>query len=79
MITNLRDRNHPYHAAPRGKWLIAQTPTTAPYPCRCRATSRCDPQWCPCNDRTDIETMPTICCGRREAETRRRAEESETE
>jgi len=80
-ITSLANPRHPYWTARRGIWLITHTPVTATYPCRCKATSRCDPRWCPCAGRVDVETMPTICCARRavETENRRRAEESEND
>lgn len=53
-------------------WLIAGTPTDEPYPCRCSTAGRCNPRYCPCHGRTDVETMPTICCGRRALESRER-------
>jgi hypothetical protein len=54
--------------APTGmamRWLIAGTPVTEPYPCRCdeRKFSKCSPQYCPCAGRVDaLGEMPASCC-----------------
>ncbi len=47
-----------------GTWIIAKTPTTQPYPCRCheRRYSKCHPRYCPCAGRTDTDHLPDGCC-----------------
>ncbi len=49
---------------PVGRWLIAGTPLTEPYPCRCYRGKACGMR-CPCAGRTDAAQMPTRCCARR--------------
>lgn len=57
-----------------GVWLVAGTPTAEPYPCMCRGQRGCT-RHCPCRGRTDhLDQMPTVCCGRRAAETNARHE-----
>lgn len=48
-----------------GRWLIAGTPTSEPYPCRCAESryGRCSPMWCPCAARQDPPEAK--CCGHR--------------
>jgi hypothetical protein len=47
-------------------WVIAGTPTTQPYPCRCRYDGQCNPKYCPCWGRTDhLDIAPRNCCGPR--------------
>lgn len=45
-----------------GRWLIAGTLVSEPYPCKCRSGGGC---WerCECRGRMDMETMPEWCCG----------------
>ena len=79
-IRAIADPHHPYHRAPRRTWLIAGGLTGERYPCMCLGAKACT-QHCPCRGRTDPNTMPTICCARRAADTRTRATqraESET-
>jgi hypothetical protein len=57
---------------PIGVWLVAGTPLDATYPCRCATTKRCNPSYCSCLGRTDIETMPDVCCAKRFIETKER-------
>lgn len=45
-----------------GFWLIAKTPVNRRYPCRCRRKKECDPRWCPCAGRVDLDGLPTHCC-----------------
>lgn len=66
-----RNPEHPYHRAPRGRWLVADAPTTPPYPCRCRHPKPC-PVGCPCWGRVDIDLMPDTCCAARAANHQRR-------
>lgn len=50
-----------------GRWLIADTPTGEPYPCRCTGRS-CVARRCPCTGRPDPEAGggdPARCCGLR--------------
>lgn len=63
-----------------GRWLIAGTDQSEPYPCMCRGSKPCNRR-CPCSGRTDhLDKMPTVCCGRRaaEAEARRLGHYEET-
>jgi hypothetical protein len=49
------------------RWLIADTPVGAVYPCRCseRRYGKCHPKFCPCAGRTDdLYAMPAACCAR---------------
>ncbi len=48
-----------------GPWLIAGTPVTEPYPCRCHESrfGRCSPVFCPCAGRPDVQPDP--CCSGR--------------
>ena len=65
--------NHPTAAeiasaaasAVRGVWLIAGTPSSEPYPCRCHESKfgRCSPVFCPCAGRPDL--LPESCCSTR--------------
>jgi hypothetical protein len=48
--------------APVGVWLVAGTPTSAPYPCRCRPGGDCSPVFCPCAGRMDAWNWPAGCC-----------------
>lgn len=48
--------------APAGVWLVAGTPATEPYPCRCRSWGVCSPKFCPCSGRTDYINITTSCC-----------------
>ncbi len=45
-----------------GTWVVAGTPATEPYPCRCaeRRGSRCSAAWCPCAGRPDPQGP--MCC-----------------
>lgn len=47
------------------RWIIAETETSAPYPCRCheRRGRVCSAAWCPCAGRAD-PPLPG-CCGHR--------------
>lgn len=56
-----------------GVWLRAGTPVLEPYPCMCWGRYPCG-RHCPCRGRTDVDTMPQHCCGRRERETGERTE-----
>jgi hypothetical protein len=47
---------------PAGVWLIARTPTDQPYPCRCSASGRCNPRYCPCAGRLDLDNVSANCC-----------------
>lgn len=65
---------------PTDVWLVAGTSIFDPYPCRCRRTiegprdswrggtefmgADCNPKYCPCSGRTDLEGMPASCCRR---------------
>jgi len=61
-------------------WLVAKTPTSEPYPCRCPKGDEVDSRGrkvrcrtrgsvdflCPCWGRTDIhDGLPATCCGRK--------------
>lgn len=45
-----------------GRWLIAGTPASEPYPCRCaeRLYDRCSAAFCPCSGRPDPQGP--ACC-----------------
>ena len=47
------------------RWLIAGTDTEQRYPCRCKPAGNCDPAWCECAGRADVEATPAACCSRR--------------
>jgi hypothetical protein len=49
-------------AAPTGVWLVAGTPLSQPYPCRCRPGGGCSALWCPCAGRIDYAVLPDSCC-----------------
>lgn len=48
-----------------GVWIIAGTPISEPYPCRCQErpawARECSAAWCPCAGRADPQTPD--CCG----------------
>jgi hypothetical protein len=64
--------------APMNVWLIAGTSAFEPYPCRCRSVQEgrwdswrggtefmgadCNPKYCPCSGRTDLDQAPASCC-----------------
>jgi hypothetical protein len=49
--------------APLGWWIIAGTPITDPYPCRCNPPCRTrGEKTCPCMGRTDVDNVPETCC-----------------
>lgn len=54
-----------------GYWLIAGTPTSWQYPCRCDPTRPCT-RYCPCRGRTDLVGLVAHCCARRLADTAQR-------
>jgi len=69
---SLTDRSHPYHTAPRNRWLLLNAPKSEPYPCMCQGTRPCKPPnpdgpGCQCWGRPDHNDMPANCCGRRAA------------
>lgn len=47
-----------------GIWLIARKPIGRRYPCRCRLGKTCDPKWCWCSGRVDVDDAPAHCCAR---------------
>jgi hypothetical protein len=53
---------------PLDVWIIAGTPVSAPYPCRCDETSpwrtkQCGTKYCPCDGRIDVGPhLPSDCC-----------------
>lgn len=49
----------------KGRWIIAGTPITEPYPCRCGEAKygKCRPAFCPCAARPDPPAPE--CCGHR--------------
>jgi hypothetical protein len=57
-------------AAPAiGRWFVAKTPASKPYPCMCGSGRRCGGKYCPCWGRTDhTDQMPNRCCMRRTEE-----------
>lgn len=76
-LRELADPAHPYHHAPRNRWLIAGTPLREAYPCRCHGTRGCT-RACPCRGRTDhLDQMSQRCCARRAAETAARTSDRE--
>ena len=57
-------------ALPRNFWVVARTPSTEPYPCRCaerpvwargKRDWECSAAWCPCAGRSDPQEPQ--CCG----------------
>jgi hypothetical protein len=54
-------------SAPLGVWLVARTPISQKYPCRCaeHGGRSCGTQWCPCWGRQDIDGLPPECCAPR--------------
>lgn len=58
-----------YNAGRRVNWWFgAQSPGHLPYPCRCseRLYDRCNPKYCLCAGRADVDTttLPIHCCAR---------------
>lgn len=49
---------------PHDRFLVANVPADQPYPCRCEGWRPCDPNWCECAGRTDLENLPSTCCAR---------------
>jgi hypothetical protein len=47
-----------------GRWIIAGTPVSSRYPCRCRVGRECSPLWCQCSGRVDLVDAPERCCSR---------------
>jgi hypothetical protein len=47
-----------------GVWLLAGTPVSQPYPCRCheRRYKFCSPVFCPCAGRLDLGNVGPECC-----------------
>lgn len=50
---------------PHDRWLSYATRggvvmLTEPYPCKCQG--RCDPNWCECAGRRDLQQVPQRCC-----------------
>lgn len=57
--------------APVNRWVIAGTPLSEPYPCRCKERPpharhwkswKCSPAWCPCAGAVPLHGDPD-CCG----------------
>ena len=51
---------------PHDRWLgrfPAVVPIGVPYPCACDRRG-CNPNWCPCAGRADVEAVPERCCAR---------------
>lgn len=52
---------------PHDRWL-GQLPRVCalaqPYPCQCRRSGGCSPEWCACAGRVDVENVPDWCCSR---------------
>lgn len=46
------------------RWLVAGTDVGDRYPCLCRKRG-CDPVYCPCAGRPDVDDMPAMCCSHR--------------
>lgn len=47
-----------------GTWAIAGTAVDRPYPCRCTLGRRCNPRFCTCSGRVDLDHVPAHCCSR---------------
>lgn len=48
--------------APKGLWLRANTPLRDPYPCLCSKARACNPRFCACAGRLDLDRVPAACC-----------------
>lgn len=56
---------------PHDRWLfqLQSSPSrvaavAAAYPCQCRRSGGCSPEWCACAGRVDVENVPEWCCSR---------------
>lgn len=45
-------------------WLVARTHREVRYKCRCVLGRLCDPRWCSCAGRVDLDSAPPRCCAR---------------
>jgi hypothetical protein len=48
--------------APKNLWRRANTPTAQPYPCLCSRARACNPRFCACAGRLDLDQVPERCC-----------------